>query len=306
MKRGSRSWDVPTPAKKCFSQGRSDRPFDQVFRIPRLDEALLAVVLLGAVVQRNGHLGAEEAGIGHVLEQGVTGSQLLGVLVHGLAQIVDEIRVHIGGDDDEALDAEGVGIIVLTGVGAGGDLGLDVGSVAREDLVDLLLGHVEDLDLLGGSEVQLTADGQAGEAEGRIEDANAMLEAPYCIDWPVRHGKGIGTSKLGKPTINQNYPTDALQPCTGVYLTRIWLDGRWWPSATGIGRRPTVDAANAPVTCETYVPGYHGDTYGQTPVLEFHHYLCAVRKFGTLQELADLIETAAQQSIAYFAAKEEA
>lgn len=58
--------------------------------------------------------------------------------------------------------------------------------------------------------------------------------------------------------------------------------------ATGIGRRPTVDAANAPVTCETYVPGYHGDTYGQTPVLEFHHYLCAVRKFGTLQELADL------------------
>ena len=44
----------------------------------------------------------------------------------------------------------------------------------------------------------------------------------------------------------------------------------------------------------------------ETPVLEFHHYLCAVRKFGTLQELADLIETAAQQSIAYFAAKEEA
>ena len=142
--------------------------------------------------------------------------------------------------------------------------------------------------------------------EGRIEDANAMLGAPYCIDWPVRHGKGIGTSKLGKPTINQNYPADALQPCTGVYLTRIWLNGRWWPSATGIGRRPTVDAVNAPVTCETYVPGYHGDTYGQTPVLEFHHYLCAVRKFGTLQELADLIETAAQQSIAYFAAKEEA
>ena len=60
------------------------------------------------------------------------------------------------------------------------------------------------------------------------------------------------------------------------------------------------------VLIETYVPGYHGDTYGQTPVLEFHHYLCAVRKFGTLQELADLIETAAQQSIAYFAAKEEA
>lgn len=164
---------------------------------------------------------------------------------------------------------------------------------------------IVDMAQYGGQTVSSTRIRAALE-EGRIEDANAMLGAPYCIDWPVRHGKGIGTSKLGKPTINQNYPADALQPCTGVYLTRIWMDGRWWPSATGIGRRPTVDAANAPVTCETYVPGYHGDTYGQTPVLEFHHYLCAVRKFGTLQELADLIETAAQQSIAYFAAKEEA
>ena len=138
------SWRCPNSGQKCFSQGRSDRPFDQVFRIPRLDEALLAVVLLGAVVQRNGHLGAEEAGIGHVLEQGVTGSQLLGVLVHGLAQIVDEIRVHIGGDDDEALDAEGVSGLGLAGVGAGGDGGLDVGSVAREDLVDLLLVKIGD------------------------------------------------------------------------------------------------------------------------------------------------------------------
>ena len=135
---------------------------------------------------------------------------------------------------------------------------------------------IVDMAQYGGQTVSSTRIRAALE-EGRIEDANAMLGAPY-----------------------------ALQPCTGGYLTRIWLDGRWWPSATGIGRRPTVDAANAPVTCETYVPGYHGDTYGQTPVLEFHHYLCAVRKFGTLQELADLIETAAQQSIAYFAAKEEA
>ncbi len=102
---------------------------------------------------------------------------------------------------------------------------------------------------------------------------------PTALTGRCATARASATSKLGKPTINQNYPADALQPCTGVYLTRIWLDGRWWPSATGIGRRPTVDAANAPVTCETYVPGYHGDTYGQTPVLEFHHYLCAVRKF---------------------------
>ena len=141
--------------------------------------------------------------------------------------------------------------------------------------------------------------------EGRIEDANAMLGAPYAIDWPVQHGKGIGSSKLGTPTINQNYPAHALQPCLGVYLTRILLDGQWHPAATGLGRRPTVEGEghSAAVTCETYVPDFSGDVYGQTPVLEFHRYLCPVRKFGSLDELAALIRDAADRSKAYFAGR---
>ena len=135
-------------------------------------------------------------------------------------------------------------------------------------------------------------------------DANAMLGKPYAIDWAVTHGKGIGSGKLGTPTINQNYPAEALQPCTGVYLTRIWLDGQWRPAATGIGRRPTVDSsANAAVTCETFVPDYVGNVYGQTPLLEFHKYLCPVRKFNSMDELAALIHHAAEESKAYFAAQ---
>lgn len=140
--------------------------------------------------------------------------------------------------------------------------------------------------------------------EGRLDDANAMLGAPYAIDWTVTHGKGVGTSRLGTPTVNQNYPPDALQPCAGVYLTRIHLQDRWWPAATGIGKRPTVDdSANAAVTCETYVPDFSGNLYGQNPVLEFHRYLCPVRKFRNLQELSDLIRRAARESKAYFAAQ---
>ena len=140
--------------------------------------------------------------------------------------------------------------------------------------------------------------------EGRLDDANAMLGAPYAIDWTVTHGKGVGTSRLGTPTVNQNYPPDALQPCAGVYLTRIHLQDRWWPAATGIGKRPTVDdSANAAVTCETYVPDFSGNLYGQTPVLEFHRYLCPVRKFHNLQELSDLIRRAARESKTYFAAQ---
>ena len=155
----------------------------------------------------------------------------------------------------------------------------------------------------GGQTVSSTRIRAALE-EGRLDDANAMLGKPYAIDWAVTHGKGIGSGKLGTPTINQNYPAEALQPCTGVYLTRILLDGQWRPAATGIGRRPTVDSsANAAVTCETFVPDYVGNVYGQTPLLEFHKYLCPVRKFNSMDELAALIHHAAEESKAYFAAQ---
>lgn len=136
--------------------------------------------------------------------------------------------------------------------------------------------------------------------EGRVPDANAMLGAPYAIDWTVTHGKGVGTSKLGTPTINQNYPAGTLQPCCGVYLTRICIGETWYPSATGIGPRPTVAEEGAAVSCETYVPGFSGNVYGQQPILEFHKYLCPVRKFDSLQALSDLITTAAARSRAYF------
>ena len=131
-----------------------------------------------------------------------------------------------------------------------------------------------------------------------------MLGAPYAIDWAVTHGRGVGSTRLGTPTMNQNYPAGTLQPCCGVYITRIRLGGRWYPAATGIGRRPTVDsAADAVVTCESYVPDFCGDVYGEAPVLEFYKYLCPVRKFNSMDELAALIRHAAAESQAYFAAK---
>ena len=164
--------------------------------------------------------------------------------------------------------------------------------------------HIVPMAQYGGQNVSSTRIRAALE-EGRIADANAMLGAPYAIDWPVVHGKGIGSGKLGTPTLNQNYPTAALQPCAGVYLTRIYLDGQWMPAATGIGKRPTVDSsADAAVTCETFVPDFSGDVYGQQPVLEFHKYYCPVRKFNSLDELAALIHRAADDSKAYFAEKQ--
>lgn len=173
----------------------------------------------------------------------------------------------------------------------------------RELCAPLGIGvHIVPMAQYGGQTVSSTRIRAALE-EGRLDDANAMLGTPYAIDWPVVHGKGIGSGKLGTPTLNQNYPAAALQPCAGVYLTRIYLDGQWRPAATGIGKRPTVDSSeNAAVTCETFVPDFTGNVYGQQPVLEFHKYFCPVRKFNSMDELAALIHHAAAESKAYFAA----
>ena len=133
--------------------------------------------------------------------------------------------------------------------------------------------------------------------DGEVELANALLGAPYQIDFPVRRGKGLGHT-LGFPTINQHYPAGFQTPREGVYITRTWVDGVWYPSATGYGTRPTVNGVLP--TCETFLPGYEGSLYGQSPVVEFYKYLWPTRKFDTLQQLTECVMDAAAQARRFF------
>ena len=93
------------------------------------------------------------------------------------------------------------------------------------------------------------------------------------------------------PTINQIYPEGYQLPRYGIYITRTWIKGRAYPSATGLGTRPTVNDDSTKVTCETFIPGFYGDLYGTDPVVEFHTYLSPSKKFDTLDELRDCIRT---------------
>ena len=80
----------------------------------------------------------------------------------------------------------------------------------RELCAPLGIGvHIVPMAQYGGQTVSSTRIRAALE-EGRLDDANAMLGTPYAIDWPVVRGKGIGSGKLGTPTLNQNYPAAAL------------------------------------------------------------------------------------------------
>ena len=134
---------------------------------------------------------------------------------------------------------------------------------------------------------------------GDIPAANAMLGMPYAIRFTVHHGAGLGRT-LGVPTINQLYPQGFQLPRYGIYITRTRIGDRWYPSATGLGTRPTVNSDESKVTCETFIPGFTGDLYGTDPVVEFHAYLSPSKKFDTLDELRDCINNAAQRAQEYF------
>ncbi len=95
-------------------------------------------------------------------------------------------------------------------------------------------------------------------AEGRVSQANRLLERPYAIAGSVVPGEGRG-SKQTVPTLNLETcslddATSAL-PASGVYITRTEdLDSaRHWDSITNVGFRPTFDGRH--LTIETYLLG---------------------------------------------------
>lgn len=144
---------------------------------------------------------------------------------------------------------------------------------------------------------------RAALAAGDIEDVNAMLGEDYAVELPVRHGEQLGRT-LGFPTINQVYPAGTLVPRSGVYITEVTLaDGSRHPGATGIGSRPTVSDDIYHVTCETFLPGFSGDVYGETARVRFCKWLWPTRKFDSVEQLADMVRRAAGASLEYHAGR---
>lgn len=134
---------------------------------------------------------------------------------------------------------------------------------------------------------------RAALTDGDIPAVNAMLGEPYAIDLPVRHGRHLGTA-LGFPTINQVYPDGMLLPREGVYATQVLLDGAWLPGATGLGTRPTVSGEG--VTCETFIPDFTGELYGDSVRVRFCKFLWPTRKYDSLDALAQMVRRAADAS----------
>jgi riboflavin kinase/FMN adenylyltransferase len=123
-------------------------------------------------------------------------------------------------------------------------------------------------------------------AEGRIDEAGALLGHPYYIDGVVVHGRKRGR-ELGFPTANIATENELLPP-NGIYATTLTVDGVVHAGLTNIGTRPTFDETD--VTVETYLLGFAGDLYGARVRLAFVQRLRDERRFDDVDALRAQME----------------
>ena len=137
-------------------------------------------------------------------------------------------------------------------------------------------------------------------AQGEMERAVQFLGHPHVLSGQVGHGKHIGSSALGFPTVNLSIPDHVIVPAFGVYATKVHFGDQCRMAVTNVGVRPTVRDNDGRVTVEGFILDFSGDLYGQPLRMEFFHRLRGERKFPTLHALAVEIAHNAQQTREYF------
>jgi riboflavin kinase/FMN adenylyltransferase len=135
-------------------------------------------------------------------------------------------------------------------------------------------------------------------AEGRMDEAAALLGHQYSIDGVVVEGRQRGRT-IGFPTANLRTDNELLPP-HGVYATTLSLDGTFHASITNIGLRPTFGDSSE-TTVETHVLGFAGDVYGREVRLGFVQRLRDERTFGDVDALKAQIEADVRRAERLFA-----
>ena len=120
--------------------------------------------------------------------------------------------------------------------------------------------------------------------EGRVEEANEMLGREYFMGGKVTGGEKRG-KQLGFPTINMK-AANLILP-TGVFRTRVEINGNIYDSVTNIGYRPTFREKIMAV--ETHVFDFNERIYGKPVRIYFLNKIRDEIKFHSRQELVEQI-----------------
>lgn len=118
-------------------------------------------------------------------------------------------------------------------------------------------------------------------AEGRVDEAGALLGHHYFMDGEVVRGDGRGR-ELGYPTANLRTDNDQLL-LNGIYVTMATVDGICHRAVTSVGIRPTIGDNRH--TIETFLLDGHHELYGKRMRLDFVQWLRPEVKFDGLEAL---------------------
>ena len=148
--------------------------------------------------------------------------------------------------------------------------------------------------LVSSSEIRRLVD------VGDVSRAGRLLGRPFALEGDVVHGHGIGARQT-VPTLNLATTAEVL-PAVGVYVTRTQeingSNGRWWPSVTNVGYRPTFGGTE--LSIETFLLAkLEGATPGRIRV-EFLLRLRDEKKFDSPEKLKTQILADVRRAQAYF------
>jgi riboflavin kinase/FMN adenylyltransferase len=124
-------------------------------------------------------------------------------------------------------------------------------------------------------------------AEGRVDEAGALLGHHYFIDGAVVHGAARGR-EIGFPTANLETRNELLPPA-GVYATTASVKGIAYPSVTNIGTRPTFGEGDR-LHVETHLLDASRDLYDASIRLSFVQRLRDERAFPDVDALRAQID----------------
>lgn len=118
-------------------------------------------------------------------------------------------------------------------------------------------------------------------AEGRVDEAGALLGHHYFIDGEVVHGDGRGRD-LGFPTANLRSENELI-PANGIYVTVAMVGEVAHRAVTSVGVRPTI--GDGTFAIETFLLDGTHELYGKRLRLAFVKWLREELAFDGLEPL---------------------
>ncbi len=128
-------------------------------------------------------------------------------------------------------------------------------------------------------------------SEGKITEANQVLGRNFSVCGLVNEGRKLA-SQLGFPTMNVSAKPQAIKPKFGVYKTTTFIPhlNQKLPSITNFGIKPTICGDSEPLF-ETHIPNFSKEIYDKKIFVEFTDFLREEKKFSSIEELRQQIES---------------